>query len=652
MVPGIVLVCDPRSGQSRTLVAGALDALGALPLADGEVPKAQVAACAGVDWAAAAVAMRASQPTAGACAFTDRSDVLVWAGEMLLPADWTSDRTNPREAIADAVLRQLQSDGLQTIERIDGAFCGAWYQKSRRQWSVFNDKLGLIPVYYATRADRLVVGPTARAVWQATGEPLTVSDAGFCDLLRCENMVDEHTLIHGVNWLKAGHVLRWSPGHCGTQRYWDFSYSNAETRDRDEAIEQYASIVQTTVQRYAECEGPLLLGISGGLDSRMLLGMCAEIGRLPSCFTAGWSFSDDVRYGRSLARAAGASHEWVPLDENNLSDRLVQAIIATDGLHNVAHMAPATAMKAYLGGRTGSVLLEGYVQGVLGGAYVPCDEDVSAECAPHQSRWARYRLHAGGDPAVINGLLLPTLADESHRRWRERIDTTWRLAPTDDPLGKAEYVVAASRSGRIDVLGTALLRDDAWVRCPACDGAMLAWHAQTPPDMRRGKTLFAEVIRRRFPKLARVQRTACSGLPISENRWLREYCWQKEKIHRWWTGLRYPWTRRWGTGGYAGRAWTFESWRRAGRLDVLTAPNARVLNWVRREKLVELWEHASRDPLECGPVMALATAEIMIRHLERIRPGFRGASAGQVKFIAMETREARRLEPALAGSAV
>lgn len=650
MSPGIVLVCDARSGQTRTLVAGMLDALGALPVSDEQVPRVRTSACAGVNWAAAALSMPTSEPTAGAVTFTDGRDVLIWAGEMFLPPAWTSDRADARQAISDAVLRRLQSGEIEVLEHIDGAFCGAWYQASRRQWTVFNDKLGLLPVFYATRADRLVVGPSARVAWQAIGEPLTVSDAGICDLIRCENMADEHTLIDGVNWLKAGHVLRWSPGHCGSQRYWDFRFSERVSCNREEAVDRYVAALQSTMRRHTTCAAPLLMGVSGGLDSRMLLGMSVEVGKSPSCFTAGWSFSDDVRYGRKLARAADVSHDWQPLDEQNLPERLVQAVVDTNGLHSVAHMAPATAMKTWLHDRAGAVLIEGYMQGVLGGAYVPLDDEVVEGVAPHQSRWARYRLHAGGEPAVINGLLLPTLADESRQRWQDRIDTAWRLAPTDDPLGKAEYVAAASRSGRIDVLGTAMLRDDVWVRCPACDHAMLAWQAETPPKLRRGKQLFIEVIRRRFPRLARVQRTACSGLPVADDRWLREYCWQKEKIHRWCTGLRHPWTRRWGTGGYAGRAWTFAVWRATGGLDVLTAPNARVLNWVRRESLITAWDQAVRDPLECGPVMALATAEIMIRHLERIRPGFRGVSAGRVKFDVMETPPRREPEPVLTGS--
>lgn len=651
MNPGIVLVCHPRSGQARTLVAGMLDATGALLPPGEESTAVRVEACAGVGWAAAAVADTTPEPAAGACAWSDGRDVLLWAGEMLLPHDWVSDYLTSRNAIAEIVLRRLQTGGLNILSRIDGSFCGAWYEHSRRQWNVFNDKFGLIPVFYAARADRLVIGPAARVVWQATGETLSISDAGICDLIRCENMVDEHTLIRNVNWLKAGHVLRWSAGHIGSHRYSDFSYAAPAAGNREAAIEQYDSVLKSTIQRHAICNSPLILGISGGLDSRMLLGMCAEVGRMPSCFTAGWAFSDDVRYGRACARAVGAAHDWQPLEAKDLPARLLQAIVATDGLHNVAHMAPATAMNAYLSGHAGAVLLEGYMQGVLGGAYVPLDEDVADGIIPHQSRWARYRLHAGGDPAVINNLLLPSLAEEHFRQWQDRIDTTWRLAPTDDPLGKAEYTVAASRSGRIDVLGTAMLRSHVWVRCPACDSGMLDWQAHTPPRLRRGKQLFMELIRRRFPKLARVQRTACSGLPVAESLWLREYCWQKERIHRWWTGLWHPWTRKWGTGGHAGRAWTFATWWATGAMDVLTAPNARVLNWVRREALTALWEQAVRDPLECGPVMALATAEIMIRHLERIRPGFRGASAGQVQFVVMMNPAPREPQPVLAGSA-
>ena len=628
-----MLVCDPRSHEARARVVGMLCALGAVDVKE-QARGQDLVTGSGRGWAAAAIAPPAVEPTCGADIYTDGRDVLVWAGEVFLPPAWRGgiQARNPQENTSAALLRRLQTLGVEALADVDGAFCGAWYDRSRDRWVVFNDKLGLVPVFFWAQDDRLTVSPKAWLTWQATGETLEVSRLGVADLLRTENMVADHTLIKGIHWLEAGHALEWgaNPLHC--RSYWDFHYRPPAADDENEAIDRCLAVLVETVQRHTACESPLMLGISGGLDSRMFLAVCERIGRIPACFTAGWSFADDVRYGRRLARLARAAYEWVPLDEYSMGDRLVEAIIETDGLHSVAHLAPATAITAYLQSHTGSVLLEGYLQGVLGGAYVPEDEDVAPQQPAHRSPWARERLHAGGDFDLIDGLLQPELAMESCRRWKARIDDTYRRAPADDPLEKAEYTIASGRSGRIDVPGTALLRRDVLVRNPACDRLMLDWHAGTPARMRRGKRLFMELIRRRFPRFARVQRTGYSGLPITENRWLRQYHWQREKVYRWWLARRFPRVRQWGTGGRAMRAWTFDTWRRTGGLDLLTDPDARVLNWVERERLLNLWDQAPGDPAQVGPLLSLATIEIMVRRLEALPRSANDVQMDLVRF--------------------
>ena len=610
----------------------------------GEFAADGVVAGSGSGWAAAAIPPPACEPTCGAGIYSDGRDLLAWAGEMFLPDAWklSARQETPQRAIGTAVLDRIRHQGAAVLADVDGAFCGAWYDGDRRRWTVFNDRLGLIPVFYGLSEERLVVGPQARLTWQATGEPLTINELGVADLLRCENMAEDHTLIGGIRWLRGGHLLEWSSeGGQRTRRYWDFQHRGDPECNKDGVIDGYVNALERTIRRHADSCGPLRLGISGGLDSRMYLGFCKRVGRMPACFTAGWAFGDDLRYGRRVARAAGAPHEWVEMEEASLPDRLVDAIVETDGLHSAAHLAPATAMKAYLQEYPGSVLLEGYLHGVLGGAYVPSDEDIARDVPPHRSAWARRRLHAGGEFDLIDGLLSPELAAESHTQWQSRVDDAYRGAPTDDPLAKAEHAIASSRSGRIDVLGTGLLRGDVLVRNPACDRIMLDWHARTPIRMRRGKRVFLEVIRRHFPRLARVQRTSSSGLPIAEDRWLREYCWQREKLHRWWVGRRHPWTRCWGTGGRAIRAWTFETWRRSGRLDDLVADDARVLNWVRRTPLQRLWDHARSDPLRAGPLLSLATIEFMVRRLERLPAGLVVPTDDPVRFRAFDPSSAR-----------
>lgn len=669
MRPGILLICDPQTARARDDVGRMVASLDA-------GPATSLIAASGRGWAAVAVAPPAEEPSCGADIHSDGRDVVIWAGEILLPedsqpvapvliepatesgqdnggtpvphprrrascppskADETSALvvTAPRRSgeghadprtISRVLLRRLREKGVEALGRLDGAFCGAWFDHRSCRWTVFNDRWGLLPVFWSAHDARLIVSPSARVTWEGGGEALEISDVGVVDLVRTGNMVDDHTLIEGVHWLKGGHVLYWGEEGCGTYGYWDpvdlvsGSRDTGMIDDLSGAIDGYLDALQATIEEMTAGPSPLLLGLSGGIDSRMFLAMCRGLGRVPDSFTAGWSFADDVRFGRRAAAVAGAPHTWVPLDEANLHDRLTDAIVSTDGLHGVAHLAPTMAIRDFLRERNGhGVLLEGYLHGWPAGQYIPADEEVAGDAPPHQRRWARRFLHAGGDVEQINVLLRPQLAFDSFRRWKTFVNDRFNRAPFDDPLSRAEYTVVSGRSGRIDVLGTALLRQDVAVRTPACHAPMLAWTARVSPRLRRGKKLCVEVLRRRFPDLARVPRTGGDGLPPSDDPWLREVCWQREKLHRAWVGLRHRWTRRWGTGGRAVGAWTFDAWRRSGGLDMLREDGARVLEWVEPEALKDLWRRAVQNPLEAGPLMSLATLEVMIRRLEQQR---------------------------------
>jgi hypothetical protein len=608
------MVFDPRPGQAQAAVAAMLDALE-------QEKDVKVEACHDSDWAVAAVAPPVETRTSGANIHDDVQGTIVWTGEVFLPEDWTREVSadTSQEDISRALLGKLTDRGIDALAEVDGTFCGAWYDRRADRWHIFNDRIGFIPVFWARNGDRLVIGPKAWAVWQALGTPLAINDPGVIDLIRAQNVVNDHTLIEDVHWLIGGHAVVRDAAGVRTQRYWEFRHLPIVTENEDELIDSYVDACRRVMQRYTESENPLLLGLSGGMDSRMILAACHEIGRVPACFSTGWPFSEDVRFGRALAKAAGASHEVVPLESDGLPDRLMDLVVEADGLHSVAHMIFGSAMAPYLQTHRGSVLLEGMVYGVAGGGCVAEDDDVpTAEKPPHACRWALKNLHGGGSFEMINDLLRDGYGMESYRRWQQQVDDRYHSAPSDDPLQQAEYTTQSGRAGRNNVLGALPLRRDTLMRHPLCDLLMERWFASAPPRPRRGKRLYMDILRHRFPRFARVQRTNYNGLPIAEDHWLREYCWQKEKVHRWWVRRRHPRARRWGLDGQAVRAWGFDIWRRSGALDVLIAPDARVLNWVKRDRLLALWNRAITNPLESVPVLTLATIELMIRWLEAL----------------------------------
>jgi len=616
LYPGIFFIHDTRAQRAQQIAA---DVLKKLHNSDSSTPLTS----SGNDWSAALFAPPAHEPTCGADIYQTDGDVLLWAGEMFLPQSWLDEpnnSNNPARAISSALLQQLRNRNIEALAEIDGTFCGAWYDAQKQCWTIFNDRHGLLPVFFHNTNDRLVIAPMAWLAFQAGGQPLKINGHGVIDLLRTENITGENTLIQNVHWLIGGHALRWSHGKLSRHRYWDFTFSPDQKLREEDHIDRFAHALKHSLQRHARSQSPLLLGITGGLDSRLMLSFCQRMGKLPACFTAGWSFSEDVRFGRALARTVGTSHHWAPLKEQTLPEALADAIVRVDGLHSAAHLTPATAMLPYLQQQAGSVLLQGYMLGVLSGPYIPDDQDVHNAHPPHQSNWARARLHAGRDFATVEKLLHPQHATDSRQRWQTMVDHAYAAAPVNNPLKKAEYAILSGRSGRIDVPGTRLLQENALVRCPGCDKHMLDWYATVSPHMWRGKRPFATLFRWRFPATAAIPRSGTGGLPISDDWLWREYCWQREKISRWWTHRRHPWTRAWGISGSALRAWTFHHWQKSGALDVLIQKDARILEWIDRSALLKNWQQALKNPLQGSMLLNLATAEIMIRRLEKLEP--------------------------------
>lgn len=618
MRPGIYLVCDPHTHGAQEAVARMLYAAGVRPAME-------IQAGAGRAWAAAVIPPPANEPGIGADIHTDGTDILIWSGEIFLPQEW--QRTQPGghhdlSQISRALLQRLREEGIEPLGELDGSFCGAWYNRRRQRWTVFNDRLGLYPVFWSADTRRLVASPHARFTFLGSDEPLHYDERGATDLLRTGNMVDDHTLLEGVHWLKPAGAVFWGEEGCGSYPYWDLSRLVSRSAPLDKkgfALEAYQHALKETVERHSVSSVPLMLGISGGMDSRCYLAACDSLQRLPACFTAGFPFSEDVRYGRQAARAVQAVHQQIPLVVDEVISALEQAIIDTDGLHSAAHMTPVAAIRPYLASHAGAILLEGYYHGAQAGQYVPADEEVAWDDPPHSRSWARRFLHAGMEQDALQSMLHPDLARDSYRLWKTHVNDCYHRAPFDDRLQKCEYTVIGGRSGRIDVLGTALMRDHVHVRTPACEKAMLAWMVNTAPRLRRGKRLCLDFIRLHHPDLARVPRSNAGGMPIDDDRWLREKCWQHEKLIRLYSAIRHPRMRRWGMDGHALRAWTFYHWQQTGRLDVLREGDARILHWVRPQAVRDAWDRALHQPLDALPLLLLATIEIALRSLDDLR---------------------------------
>jgi len=141
-----------------------------------------------------------------------------------------------------------------------------------------------------------------------------------------------------MGWVETGltEVTALSPGQCvkfcaaGAQTtvYWDpVRIAKEPIEDTSTAVEQVRVAVQTCVQSWANCHDRVLLMLSGGIDSSVILACLRDPAHRPEIVCANMHYpslyGDERRYARRAAEMAGVRLVEVERSTEGSMDRLL-----------------------------------------------------------------------------------------------------------------------------------------------------------------------------------------------------------------------------------------------------------------------------------------------------------------------------------------
>jgi asparagine synthase (glutamine-hydrolysing) len=204
------------------------------------------------------------------------------------------------------------------FKRINGMFALCLYDR-RRGTAVFaRDRLGIKPLYYATRRDGALVVASEIKALLAAGIEARLDPAGIDSYLNWRWVPDPATAFEDVKKLEPGHLLHvHRDGRTKFERYWDLRYElDGERTDRQ--ADELRGAVEHAVGRQLISDVPLGAFFSGGIDSTAVV----EIMRRsmsperPTCFTIGFSkrdlahdvVPDDLRFSRLYSERAAIDY--------------------------------------------------------------------------------------------------------------------------------------------------------------------------------------------------------------------------------------------------------------------------------------------------------------------------------------------------------
>jgi asparagine synthase (glutamine-hydrolysing) len=245
----------------------------------------------------------------------------------------------------EAIVHGYEQWGDAVVERLDGMFAFAVWDRPRRRLLLARDRAGKKPLFYSEDAV-FRFGSSVESL-RASGFS-TEPDVTQLPLYLAYGFVPPPQTLHrGVKQLPPGSRLVWQAGKTQVDTSWEPRFGLTRTGDDYASAEAHVrQLVQAAVERRLESDVPLGAFLSGGIDSTIIVGLAARLlGTRVRTFSIGFSGDaryDETAYARIAARAFDTEHTEFTLEPSSFE--LVEELVR----HHDGPFGDSSAIPTYV----------------------------------------------------------------------------------------------------------------------------------------------------------------------------------------------------------------------------------------------------------------------------------------------------------------
>jgi hypothetical protein len=465
----------------------------------------------------------------------------------LSPKGYQADRAVGADELAQAILFR----GPQALLDFQGEFFLLVLDQAKRILLAANDRFGIRTTYWHVGVGRLVICSELGLLLRLNLVRRKLDKPFVAALLRFNKCrLDDRTIFSGVSVVPPGTVQEYDldrPGQPRHHVYYQHAFGD-ELKTEEEWVDTIIPVLHRAVLSTLDRNGATTaLALSGGLDSRMLLGALDDEQRkslfLVSC---GLAESDEVRIAAKTATSIGGNYRNVDLGPHDFLKWANTAVLRNEEFDIIVQGAQAALHK--MAAETATALMTGWdIDIPLRGTYL---DATTLSLTDH----AQVRNVIDKKWTLFSRLELSELLQEPFYREVGDIPEDWltdllsRVA-ANTPLRQYLQFIFQFEKRRLLMLRNRMIRFELESVTPFYNSRLQLLLAGIPESLKVGNQLFARVFNRLAPDLATIpyQRTmlpACVPVEYwsraSEIEDRREALLREIFVN---TGIRIPYTR-------------------------------------------------------------------------------------------------------------
>jgi len=197
---------------------------------------------------------------------------------------------------SEVVLNALIAWGPKGLERFNGMFGLALWDRQEQTLLIARDRYGIKPLYFSQQGHTLAFGSEQKAILAMPEFRRNLDKEALLEYFTFQNIFTDKTLLTDVKLLPAGHyavldLKRKSPALHFTQ-YWDYDFREPTDKARDEEYrEELDRLFKQAVNRQLVTDVELGSYLSGGMDSGSITAIAAKSYPYMKTFTCGFDLN-------------------------------------------------------------------------------------------------------------------------------------------------------------------------------------------------------------------------------------------------------------------------------------------------------------------------------------------------------------------------
>ena len=235
----------------------------------------------------------------------------------------------------EVIVHLYEECGTRLLDRLNGQFAFALYDRGERRLFCARDHLGIIPFYYTMAGNSFIFGSEIKAILGHPAVSREVDRVGLDQVLTFAGLISPRTMFKNIHSLENGHFLLVDEdGTMVNHEYWDLVYPEGEVRlngkPESAYIDELEGLFESSIRLRLRSDVPTGLYLSGGLDSSMIAMKIEQIqpGECKESFCIDFLESQysESKYQKLVAKQSNSALNQMTFFYSDICQRLAQAI--------------------------------------------------------------------------------------------------------------------------------------------------------------------------------------------------------------------------------------------------------------------------------------------------------------------------------------